>query len=197
MRQYLLGVIGQSDKPMTFAEIAARAFPEGSFEADMTKLLGASNVARVRSLRRALHKLCDRNVLLAVGQGGRGDPHRYCFDPLFVAIFGDKEDYKKACAVIEADPAGSEAANNSKLMQSIPAALDKLASEQPSDAKEMAAHIVELTKAERVKGVITPLEPVSNPALGQIVRCYFNQYPVAKKKGTGTITGPPTPQSSA
>jgi hypothetical protein len=118
MQQYLLGVIGQADKPMTFAEIAARAFPEGSFEADMTKALGGSNVARVRSLRRALRNLCDSSVLLAVGAGGRRDPHRYCLDPLFAAMVGSKEDYRKACAVVQADPAGNEAANNSKLMRS-------------------------------------------------------------------------------
>jgi hypothetical protein len=133
MQQYLLGVIGQSDKPMTFAEIAARAFPEGSFEADMTKVLGASNVARVRSLRRALRKLCDGNVLLAVGQGGRHDPHRYCFDPLFMAMVGDKEDYRKACAVVEADPGGNEAANNSKLMR---AAFEFFSRESEQPSKE-------------------------------------------------------------
>jgi len=113
MQRYLLAVIGQSDKAMTFTEIAARAFPEGSYEADMAKVLGGSNVARVRSLCRALRNLCDSSVLLAVGNGGRRDPHRYCLDPLFVAMVGSKEDHKKACAVIQADPGGNEAANNS------------------------------------------------------------------------------------
>jgi hypothetical protein len=118
MQRYLLDVIGQSDKPMTFAEIAALAFPEGSYEADMAKVLGSSNVARVRSLRRALRNLCDSSVLLAVGTGGRRDPHRLLPDPLFAAMVGSKEDYKKACAVVQADPGGNDAANNSKLMRS-------------------------------------------------------------------------------
>jgi hypothetical protein len=118
MQRYLFGVIGQSDKPMTFAEIAARAFPEGSFEADMAKVLGGSNVARVRSLRRALRKLCNEGVLLIIGEGGRHEPHRYCLDPIFVAITGNKEDYAKADAVVSADPEASKAANNSRWVQS-------------------------------------------------------------------------------
>jgi hypothetical protein len=98
------------------AVAVARAFPKGSYEADMAKVLGGSSVARVRSLRRALRNLCDSSVLLAVGTGGRRDPHRYCLDPLFAAMVGSKEDHKKACAVVQADPGGNEAANNSKLM---------------------------------------------------------------------------------
>lgn len=117
MQRYLLRVIGQSDKPMTFADLAARAFPENSFEADMTKALSASNVARVRSLRRALCKLCDNDFLLSIGKGGRRDPRRYCLDPMFAAIAGSEEDYQRVCAIIQADPAGAKAVNNSKIMR--------------------------------------------------------------------------------
>lgn len=43
---------------MTFVEIMAVAFPEGSYEFDIAKVVGGSNVGRVRSLRRALQRLC-------------------------------------------------------------------------------------------------------------------------------------------
>jgi hypothetical protein len=125
MQRYLWGVIGQSDRAMTFAEIAARAFPEGSFEADMARALGGSNVARVRSLRRALRKLCNDGVLLAIGEGGRHEPHRYCLDPVSVAMTGDKEDYAKANAVVEADSEASKAANSSRWVQAFIAHADK------------------------------------------------------------------------
>jgi hypothetical protein len=119
VQRFLWAIMCQSDKPMRFDEIAARAFPEGSFEADMTKVLGGSNVARVRSLRRALREACDDGVPLAVGKGGRRDPHRYCLDPMFAAIVLEKDDYRRASAVVEADPEAVKAANHSagKLMQ--------------------------------------------------------------------------------
>jgi hypothetical protein len=81
-------------KPMTFAEILACAYPPGSFEGDMAKTLGGSNVGRVRSLRRALHKGVKDGALTALGKGGRADPHRYYIDAVVLAmITKDKAEY--------------------------------------------------------------------------------------------------------
>ncbi len=75
-------LLGHSPDAMTFAEIMAIAFPEGSFESDMAKALGGSKVGRVRSLRRALRRLCDTGDVMMFGEGSRRDPHRYWLDPI-------------------------------------------------------------------------------------------------------------------
>jgi hypothetical protein len=68
-------------EPMTFEQILARAFPDGTFEGDMTKTIGGSNVGKVRSLRRALRKLCDDGVIqMMIGRR----LHHYRLHPLFV-----------------------------------------------------------------------------------------------------------------
>ena len=58
IQRYLMKLIWSSPDPMTFVEIMAVAFPEGSYEFDIAKVVGGSNVGRVRSLRRALQRLC-------------------------------------------------------------------------------------------------------------------------------------------
>jgi|SRR6516225_5821918 hypothetical protein len=78
LQYWLLGCIG--NEPMTFEQILAQAYPEGSFEGDMAKVLGSSNVSPTRSLRRALGKLCDAGVIQIMGRR----PHRYRLDPLLV-----------------------------------------------------------------------------------------------------------------
>jgi hypothetical protein len=65
MQCWLLQCIGA--EPMTFAQILARSYPPGSFEFDMAEALGGSNVAGVRSLRRALAKLCDLDIIQTLG----------------------------------------------------------------------------------------------------------------------------------
>jgi hypothetical protein len=76
----------QTKKPMTFADIMACAYPPGSFEGDMAKEFGSSGIGRVRSLRRALHKMVVDGTLTAHGKGGPADPHRYYFNDIFLAI---------------------------------------------------------------------------------------------------------------
>jgi hypothetical protein len=82
-------------KPMTFAEISARAYPPGSFEHDMAKTLGSAKVSGIRSLRRALHKMVKDGVLTAFGKGGPADPHRYYIDAMFLGMcVKDKTEYE-------------------------------------------------------------------------------------------------------
>jgi len=105
LQHNLANLILQSPDPMTFAEIAAVAFPPGSYEADI------SRVGRVRSLRRALRRLCDDGTIMKIGDGGRGDPYRYWLNPMMVAMTGDKKFYRKLNKRIAADPALTAAAN--------------------------------------------------------------------------------------
>jgi hypothetical protein len=86
MQRYILGLLWQIKKPMTFAEISARAYPPGSFEHDMVKAFGSAKVSGIRSLRRALHKLIVDGTLTAHGEGGPADPHRYYFDHIALAM---------------------------------------------------------------------------------------------------------------
>src|SRR5262245_30563645 len=101
LQNYLMEMILHSPDPMTFAQIMAIAFPAGSFESDMAKIVGGSKVGGVRLLRRALRRLCDDGSIMMIGEGGRGDPHRYWVDPMMVALFGDKSWYDKVCKRIE------------------------------------------------------------------------------------------------
>lgn len=65
METYLLGLIGR--EPMTFKQILDIACPEGTFDGDMARELGASNVGITRSLRRALFTLCKKGVFKKIG----------------------------------------------------------------------------------------------------------------------------------
>ncbi len=80
IQDYLINLLAHSPDPMTFAQIMAIAYPEGSFESDMAKALGGSRVGRVRSLRRALRALCDTGEITMVGEGSRREPRRYWFN---------------------------------------------------------------------------------------------------------------------
>ena len=60
IQNYLMDLLlAHSPDPMTFAEILAIACPPGSFASDLAKILGGSRVGQIRSLRRALRRLCD------------------------------------------------------------------------------------------------------------------------------------------
>ena len=111
IQDYLMKMILRSPNPLTFAEIMAIAYPEGGFEGDMAKVLGNSNVGAVRSLRPALRRLCDDGSVMIIGEGRRGDPHRYWVDPMMVALSGNKDWYGEVCKRIEAEPALTAAAN--------------------------------------------------------------------------------------
>jgi hypothetical protein len=111
VQDYLMKLILQSPDPMTFAQIMTIAFPDGSFESDMAMARGGSKVGRVRSLRRALRRLCQDGVIMMIGDGGRGDPYRYWLNPMMVALSGNEALYDDLCKRIDADPALTTAAN--------------------------------------------------------------------------------------
>jgi hypothetical protein len=70
------------------------------------KAAGAPSVAYLlpspeRSMRRALHGLVRDQVFMALGSGGRGDPHRYFLNPMFAAVLCDEQEYKAMMKAIE------------------------------------------------------------------------------------------------
>jgi hypothetical protein len=86
MENYLLGVVGR--EPMTFEQILNIAFPEGTFDGDMARTLGASQVAGPRSMRRALFRLCDNGILQKLGIK---TPHSYRLSPIYLREGPDVE----------------------------------------------------------------------------------------------------------
>jgi hypothetical protein len=79
LQKYLFLTIHRSGKPLTFGEIVKLAYP-----------LDAPNrppqAWKIRSLRRALHKMVKDNIVLASGVGGPGDPHRYSINPMVLTL---------------------------------------------------------------------------------------------------------------
>ncbi len=138
-------VIVKSDSPK------GGAYPEGSFESDMAKVLGGSRVGRVRSLRRALRRLCDSGEVTMAGEGSRREPHRYWFNVVSdrdVAAFPNaahlgglllearcqmphKEFYDWVKQEFKITPAQAE-----QLIDAAYQTRRSPASEQPSDAKD-------------------------------------------------------------
>ena len=96
--------IRRHGKPMTFADIRAAAIGD-----DRDVKLSASFE---RSLRRALHRLAHPDValLIAMGDGGPGDPLRYFIHPMAIAFMGKTPEALALQAALEADPGANEAA---------------------------------------------------------------------------------------
>ena len=80
----LLAMIRQRGKPMTFEDIR-RAIWQGAGRRGIPKL----RITVERSLRRALHRLTDRWHLIAIGDGGLGDPLRYFIHPSMIGMMGE------------------------------------------------------------------------------------------------------------
>jgi|SRR5689334_21436647 hypothetical protein len=75
----VIALIEQTGKLMTF--VAIRAAME-------TKLHPTFDE---RSLRRALHRLTNKCMLIAMGNGGPGDPLRYFVHPLRIRMMSDQD----------------------------------------------------------------------------------------------------------
>jgi hypothetical protein len=104
VQRTLFHTIRRHGKPMTFGEIRAAFLRE--FDAPPENRLTTSFE---RSLRRALHNMTSNGPLIAVGGGGRADPHRYFMDPMLITIVSKTDEEGLAwLEALEADPAGSE-----------------------------------------------------------------------------------------
>src|SRR5262245_35350850 len=86
-QRLLFDIIRQGGRPKTWAEIRGERL-DPTVE---------------RSARRALQRMGEDGMILAIGKGGPGDPYRYCIHPIVFAAVGDVQGYRDAVAVFEAD----------------------------------------------------------------------------------------------
>jgi hypothetical protein len=93
MQRYLFETICTHGKPVTFADL--RAIILNADNAPPDHVLRQSVE---RSLRRALHSMVRDKTLIAIGGGGRGDPHRYFLDPVCVALFFNESEANRLLA---------------------------------------------------------------------------------------------------
>ena len=105
MQRYLWQTIQTHGKPMTFAEIRSVA-ATGAILPGSVKLMPSEE----RSLRRALHAMVRDEALIALGSGGRSDPHRYFLNPLIAILAGNEQNFEAWAKALEADAAGPPAA---------------------------------------------------------------------------------------
>jgi hypothetical protein len=100
MQRYLWQTICTHGKPMTFAEIRNVA-------ANATILPGSMKLipSAERSLRRALQTMVRDESLIALGSGGRGDPHRYFLNPLVAVVAGNKAKFDAWSEALQASDA--------------------------------------------------------------------------------------------
>jgi hypothetical protein len=106
MQRALFVLVRRHGKPMTFREMCISFMQANGENSPDTKLIKPTFQ---RSMRRALKKMVDDGSLMALGDGGPGDPKRYWLDPLMVAMTGSREEYESAFAALKADP-GAEGA---------------------------------------------------------------------------------------
>ena len=85
LQRYLFRTIAQHGKPITFAELRNIAL------ASERKLLRPSCPSDERALRRALQGLVRDKSLVALGSGGRSDPHSYGIDPVIIMMIGKQD----------------------------------------------------------------------------------------------------------
>jgi hypothetical protein len=77
----LFVLVRGSERPITFAEICGRLMQNsGVNDPDDTLPLTFR-----RMLRRSLKRLLDQDYVMAFGEGGPGEPRRYCMSPLLAA----------------------------------------------------------------------------------------------------------------
>lgn len=80
-QRWIFSTIRRHGKPMSFEDIGAAALRETGAPPD-AKL----NPSPARSMRRALHGLVKSGSLVAIGTGGRAEPHRYFLSFITLAL---------------------------------------------------------------------------------------------------------------
>jgi hypothetical protein len=83
IQRAVVRVVMNAERPLTYAEIFDR-------------ILGDPPLARCglpfeRSLRRTIQREIGKNNLIAIGSGGRADPHRYYLHPGMIASIGAQD----------------------------------------------------------------------------------------------------------
>jgi hypothetical protein len=109
-----IAVIRRRGKPTTFAEMMWE-------DEDKDDHDDRPPPSFVRSVRRAIHKLVEGGVLVAIGDGGPADPFRYFFSPMLVGMIAeDKAERDALYNALMADP-GAEAAALKHMRKMFPA----------------------------------------------------------------------------
>jgi hypothetical protein len=113
IEKFLFATILRHGKPMTFGDIRA----------EIRQRLGVQANAKFRasferSARRALHRLTGNLFLIAMGDGGPGEPFRYFLHPLGIRMMADTPEARALWEAFEADPGANEAMVKS--MEKIP-----------------------------------------------------------------------------
>jgi hypothetical protein len=85
MERALAGSLRKYRKPVLFSDICTAEDPP----------------AFVRSVRRALQSLIRKEVVIALGKGGRADPHRYCLHPVVAANMYNSKELRAFIATIK------------------------------------------------------------------------------------------------
>jgi hypothetical protein len=110
LQRQLLGLILEHGRPMTFEDIrtAIRAditAAEPDAERRSTLEWWVQRPVFERSLRRALHSMVVNHIwLIALGDGGRAEPHRYFIHPARIYIERDQALKQALQAALDADP---------------------------------------------------------------------------------------------
>jgi hypothetical protein len=130
-QRLLLHLILDHGRPMTFEDI--RSAVKAAYTANQSDPERRSTLAWwvrrpvfERSLRRALHSMLG-SWLIALGEGGRAEPHRYFFHPIQIYLEGDQALKQTLQAALDADPGAREAIRRDMAwIAKIPAALAEL-----------------------------------------------------------------------
>lgn len=85
-QRWLIATIKRHRKPMSFEQIRQAALKEAGNED------GKVPPSPARSMRRALHGLVRDGFIVALGTGGRAEPHRYFPSPFFMGMSCDNLD---------------------------------------------------------------------------------------------------------
>ena len=94
LQRALWQAIQQHGKPMAFAEIRAEVVEAGIWVSPSLE----------RSLRRALYRMVSDGELIALGSGGRADPHRYFIHPMIIGMMGKTPEADALFKALKADP---------------------------------------------------------------------------------------------
>ena len=112
LQRALWTMIRQHGKPMTFndmrADIRKQCDKDGTRYSSLEWSLLYSSLER--SLRRALQRMVRDDVVIAIGDGGRADPHRYFVHPKIMReMCSTEEEFTALLEVFAEDPGASKA----------------------------------------------------------------------------------------
>jgi hypothetical protein len=96
-QRWIFSTIKRHGKPMTFEEIGRAALDQAGAPPDVWL-----RQSPARSMRRALYGFVEDGVVVALGAGGRAEPHRYFLSIMALGLTcGDGNEYEAIIAGLE------------------------------------------------------------------------------------------------